>query len=245
MERIRRKKARQAEMAASGEGPIGDGTGMPGGGSVASEESSVPDITNTKSAKKHRNFLRDSLKGVESEIMASEKYIKIDKEQVDFAHEHGAFEALTEAEIKKRNINPELTEADYVPTGKVRKKVNINDEVTTATVDVRDLDNSGTYGRGGGIASAQGSRPGTDARPGTTASVGGRPPRSGLKSAEGGHAPDEMFVAGEGSIGSLEGSSESALLKNWGVDKPLRAEAPALDPNMTQAADSLRNMMAK
>ena len=252
MERIRRKKARQAEMAASGELDLGGGgEGMPGAGaSVASEESSVPDITNTKSAKKHRNFLRDSLKGVENEIIASEKYLKADKEQVKYAHEHGAFEALTEEDIKARNVNPELQEADFVPTGKVRKKVNINDEPTTAIVDARDLDNVATYGRGGGGAafasSAQGgSRPGTDARPGTTASVGGRPPRSALKSADGGgHAPDEMFVAGEGSIVSLEGSSESALLKNWGVEKPLRAEAPALDPNMTQAADSLRNMMA-
>ena len=54
-----------------------------------------------------------------------------------------------------------------------------------------------------------------------------------------------MFV-GEGSLasGNDDGSQESALLKNWGVEKPLRAEAPALDPSMTHAADSLRNMMS-
>jgi hypothetical protein len=234
MERIRRKKARQAEMAASGNDM--DGGNLPGA-SIASEESSVQDITNTKSAKKHRNFLRDSLKGVEQEIIASEKYMKVDKDQVKFAHEHGAFEALTEEDIKKRNLNPELTEKDYQASGKIKKTVLINDEAITTVVGTVD----GSAYRGG--TATGGSRPGTD-RPGTTASLG-RPPRSALKSSETGLSTEDMFV-GEGSLasGNDDGSQESALLKNWGVEKPLRAEAPALDPSMTHAADSLRNMMS-
>jgi len=252
MERIRRKKARQAEMAASAESP----SDPMAGGSVVSEESSIQDITNTKSAKKHRNFLRDTLQGVEQEIVASQKYIKIpDKEQIKFSHEHGAFEALSEADIANRNLNPTLKEQDFVATSKVKRGVNIADTSNQTFLLESDL---GAVAAGGGkqpnrttLASSQSSRPGTDAtRPGTT-SVGGRNSLGPSRSAAQGFSKDEIFSDGEDSLGSssLNSASEGELLKSWGMAKPLRAEAPAMGASdmsrdVSSAASSLRNMMA-
>jgi len=251
MERIRRKKARQAEMAASGEVLAGDTPG----GSVVSEESAVHDITNTKSAKKHRNFLRDTLQGVEQEILASQNYFKVpDKEQIKLSHERGAFEALSEADIANHNINPELKDKDFVPTSKIKKSAATAGTSNQTFLVESDL--MGALAAGGGkqpsraLASSQSSRPGTDAtRPGTT-SVGGRnsPSRPGAQNR---FSQDEIFADGEGSLGSgsLDGGSEGALLKSWGIAKPLRAEAPAmgaadLGRDVSSAANSLRAMMA-
>jgi hypothetical protein len=255
MERIRRKKARQAEMAAAGEIP--DDPAVPGG-SVVSEESAVQDITNTKSAKKHRNFLRDTLQGVEQEIVASQNYFKVpDKEQIKYSHEHGAFDALTDADIANRNVNPALKDSDFVATSKIKKSVAIADTNNQTFTLESDQQGAGVGAMGkqpnrSSLASSQSSRPGTDAaRPGTTSLGGGRnsPSRSGVQS---GYSQDEIFrdEGSLGSAGSLEGAgSEGELLKSWGMAKPLRAEAPALGAadtgrDVSSAADSLRNMMS-
>jgi hypothetical protein len=227
-ERIRRKKARKAEMNASGEMPVDGphhlGTNVDGEVSLVSQESSsVPDITNTKSAKKHRNFLRDTLKEVEKEIVSSAGYIKVDKEQIKYSHEHGAFEAMTTDDIEKRHINPELKKEDFVPTGKIKKSVNIAAKPTaTFVLDAGDGTESNFPTRV--LASAQSSRPNTD-RPGTTASTGGRHSRSARSDSNQPDADDSMFADGDLSAGQQDGDAEGDLLKSWGVQKPLRAEA--------------------
>jgi len=87
MERLRRKKARQAQMeapiTATGTDNEEDETvrladlhGPDGEFSLFAEESTGGDVVSTKSAKKHRNFLRDTLKKVESEVDKSVSYIQ-------------------------------------------------------------------------------------------------------------------------------------------------------------------------
>ncbi len=242
MERIRRKKARQAEMAASGEAPLEEPANAP-----ASEEASVPDITNTKSAKKHRNFLRETLQSVENEIVKSQPYFKVpDKEQIKYSHEHGAFEAVTDEDITKRRLNPELTEADFIATGKVKKSVAIAEQPNQMFELEGDEIDPKRFPRA--MTSSQSSRPGTD-RPGTTASMNmGRSTantsRSALRTGESGFTADEIFTADAESVQSVP--SEGELLKSWGMQKPLRTEAPGAMGSMDvlNAADSLRNMLA-
>lgn len=133
--RINRKKAREAEMKSGGGSKSGSQTGGPKEEhhlgeneshniSLVSAEESVNDIANTRSAKKHREFLRNTLKGVEQEIVDSLDHIKMPtKAEVKEAHKHGAFDT-------DKEFTSELKAGQLKATGQVR----------ALNKDIRDLD---------------------------------------------------------------------------------------------------------
>lgn len=211
-ERMRKKAARQAEMKMTGASSQGDEEeesvkhlGRTGDGDislVSAADSEDQVVDNSKSAKKHRNFLRDTLKEVEGEIVGAMDYIKVDKEAVKASKKEVA---------KKSNV----TDFELVPTGNLHRhltEVEVDNELPEALKNI-DVDRPGTtstagrptksaggdgYGGGGGAAS-----------PGTT-----------------GYKPDDMFSVQSASLDG-GGSMESDLLANWGGSRPLKEEKPA------------------
>ena len=75
---------------------------------VSAADSDEQVVDNSKSARKHRNFLQDTLKEVEGEIVGAMDYIKVDKEAVKASKKEVA---------KKSNV----TDFELVPTGNIHK----------------------------------------------------------------------------------------------------------------------------
>ena len=278
-ERIRRKKDRVASMKANmtaNEGELKEvvvGMGVHGGMDLlANEETSVKDITNTKSAKKHRDFLRDVLADVEHEIIDSSAYFVMPtKEEIIEQRNQGTFDALDTNKIKST-----VKKEEMVARGLDRTHPQVTTTTTTPNDLSRTLELSGQSGsKAVGFAdnavmgdifapnsSTDGMPPRSAAsagRPGTTSSVGGRAPRSALKSGgapgspggfpdmQSGIAQEDMFSLQSSSIELGENSTESALLGQWGVEKPLKAEAPSglgsIDADARNAAEHGRRMI--
>jgi hypothetical protein len=225
-ERIRKKKLRQAEMKMTGATTTDDAAGATGGDGVkhlaatndgeislvSAADSDEQVVDNSKSAKKHRDFLRSTLKEVEGEIVGAMDYIKVDKEAV----------RASKKEVERKS---NVTNFEMVPTGHMH--ADLVEEV---------LDNEAPVGIKGMEFDRPGTTTSTAGRPlrsqvntaGSVGSIGGGMGGDGMGSpGTTGYKADDMFSVQSTSFDGGNGSVESDLLKNWGSDRPLKSEAPA------------------